>query len=706
MKAALPTDEAGRLATLRALDILDTAQEAAFDEITRLAAQICRAPIALISLVDESRQWFKSRIGIETQETPREHSFCAHTILAKDEVFEVSDAHADPRFADNPLVTSAPHIRFYAGAPLLARDGHALGTLCVIDRTPRQLSTEQTTALRALSKHVMAQFELRQRARELEREAAERQRAEALGEKSRRALLSVLEDEQRAARDLERREEHFRSLLENAADLITVIDHQGVVSYQSPASLRVLGYTPSELTGRNAFEFIHPEDAGATTAAIERARAIPNTPVATSYRIRHQSGEWRILESLGRYIPGESGTGTLVINSRDITETRQLEEQLRQSQKMDAIGQLAGGVAHDFNNILAVILMQAQLAGMYTSLPADVTESLDQICASAERAANLTRQLLLFSRKQVLQPRELSLNEQVTSIARMLQRIIGEDIRLQLHLDPSALVTRADAGMLDQVLLNLAVNARDAMPGGGRLLIETSQKTVEGNLHSPGPDAVPGNYVVLGVSDTGHGIEPGTVPRIFEPFFTTKEPGKGTGLGLATVFGIVKQHRGWIEVQSEPGKGTSFKIFLPASSAPLENASPSAPDAELRGGTETILLVEDERAVRALTRVLLERQGYHVIEAANGVEALSLWEKHKEKIQLLLTDIVMPEGISGRDLATRLRGENQKLRVIFTSGYSADIAGRELSLQEGQNYIQKPSAPHQLLQIVRHSLDG
>jgi PAS domain S-box-containing protein len=390
---------------------------------------------------------------------------------------------------------------------------------------------------------------------------------------------------------------------------------------------------------------------------------------------------------------------------RDITETRQLEQQLRQSQKMEAIGQLAGGVAHDFNNIIGAMMLQTEMSVMVENTPEEVRAGLYEIRAAAERAANLTRQLLLFSRRQVMQPRDLDLNEIVTSLAKMLQRIIGEDVQLRLHLHSAPLMVHADAGMLDQVLVNLAVNARDAMPNGGRLLIETSEKTVDENAAHLNPDAAPGRYVGLSVSDTGSGIPPEVLPRIFEPFFTTKEPGKGTGLGLATVFGIVKQHQGWLTVHSEPDQGARFQIFIPASTATKAELAQAAARPKPRGGTETILLVEDEEAVRRLTRVTLERHGYKVLEAADGVEAFNVWQKHREAVALLLTDLVMPAGVSGQQLARQIQAEKPDLKVVYVSGYSAEIAGRELQLRNGENFVQKPFAPDQLMATIRRSLD-
>ena len=504
--------------------------------------------------------------------------------------------------------------------------------------------------------------------------------------------------------ELHQREEHFRLLIENASDVITVINSQGIMRYQSPSIGRVLGYAPEALIGRNAFELVHPEDAAPVAEAIQRALANPGAPVSAEYRIRHQNDQWRTFHSLGRSISGKADEGYIVVNSRDITETRQLEVQFRQAQKMEAIGQLAGGVAHDFNNILTAILMQVGLARVMATVPPEVQEGLEEIKAAAERAANLTRQLLLFSRKQVMQPHQLDLNEVVTSLAKMLQRIIGEDVHLELHPHPAPLMIRADGGMLDQMLLNLAINARDAMAGGGRLNIETSLQVVNDVMARSHPDATPGRFAVVSVSDTGSGIPPEVLPRIFEPFFTTKEPGKGTGLGLATVFGIVKQHGGWIKVQSEPGQGSRFQIFLPASTDRM--AAGAETRQKPRGGTETILLVEDNDAVRRLTQITLTRHGYRVVEAASGVEAVKRWTECRGEVALLLTDIVMPDGMSGQQLAQQLHNDLPRLKVIYTSGYSAEIAGRELKLRSGENFLQKPCPPDRLLETVRRCLDS
>jgi PAS domain S-box-containing protein len=395
----------------------------------------------------------------------------------------------------------------------------------------------------------------------------------------------------------------------------------------------------------------------------------------------------------------------VVVNWRDITERRKLEEQLRQSQKMDAVGKLAGGVAHDFNNILAVMQMQAGLLKNGGELSNEQVKFIDEISATIQRAADLTRQLLLFSRKKTPQRHDLDLNQLTGNMAKMLGRILGEDIALQLKLSPQPMFVHADAGMMDQVLMNLTVNARDAMPKGGQLLVETSAVEFDESVRAQSATARHGAFVCLSVTDTGCGIPPKILPRIFEPFFTTKDVGKGTGLGLATVFGIVEQHQGWINVYSEVGCGTTFKVYLPRL---LTNASQkTAPlaAAPATAGKETILIVEDERPLRAALQMALSRLGYRILEAPSGGAALKVWQEHRTEISLMLTDLMMPDGMSGKELAQRVLQENPKLKVIYMSGYSAEIADKDLILQEGINFLAKPFELHKLAKVIRDSLD-
>jgi signal transduction histidine kinase/DNA-binding response OmpR family regulator len=386
-------------------------------------------------------------------------------------------------------------------------------------------------------------------------------------------------------------------------------------------------------------------------------------------------------------------------------ERKHLEEQLRHSQKMDAIGHLAGGVAHDFNNILTVIQGYAQLLKNKPGLDPSAMEGLTQIAMAADRAASLTRQLLTFSRKQIMQTRSLDFNKVIGQLEKMLRRIIGEDIELKVASCPEPVVIQGDEGMLTQVIMNLACNARDAMPRGGRLSLSTETVVLEEQSTRLSAEARPGEFVCLKVRDTGTGIRTEDLPHIFEPFYTTKDVGRGTGLGLCTVYGIVKQHQGWIEVDSQIGSGSCFTIYLPRVSAAPQTAEASKPEHRLPRGSETILLVEDEAPVRGLARRFLEHLGYRVLEARSGLEALCVWERESHSVNLLLTDMVMPEGLSGRDLAHRIRGSKPDIRVLFASGYDPRAGEDSHDLTE-KNFLQKPYTLQKLAHMVRQSLDS
>ncbi len=390
----------------------------------------------------------------------------------------------------------------------------------------------------------------------------------------------------------------------------------------------------------------------------------------------------------------------------DITERLTLEAQLRQSQKMESVGQLAAGVAHDFNNILTIIQGHAELLLAEGSSPPATVDALKQICTAATRAANLIRQLLTFSRRQVMQPKILDLNEVVGNVTKMLNRLLGEQITLQCNYAANLPPLLADPGMMEQLILNLAINARDAMLKSGQLIISTFATEIDYAYVQDHPEARAGHFVCLGVSDTGTGMDKSTLGRIFEPFFTTKEVGKGTGLGLATVYGIVKLHNGWIEVESRVGMGSTFTIFLPAGKAKPETTTTIADRSPARCGDESILIVEDETALRGLMRGVLQHYGYHVLEAATASEAFKVWEKNGAAIDLLLTDTVLPDGVDGNALAREMQKQKPPLKVIFTSGYSLELGGEESGLQEGVNFLQKPFQPLTLARAVRRCLDS
>jgi PAS domain S-box-containing protein len=518
-------------------------------------------------------------------------------------------------------------------------------------------------------------------------------------------MVSDITERKRVEIELQRREERFRSLIENASDMILVMNRDGVIRFLSPSSQSILGLSPVELTGRNGLEFIHPEDLAQARQNIQEALNSSREPVTMNFRLRHRNGSWRQIQAIGRSIPDESAEGYLILNARDVTDTNRLEEQFRQAQKMEAVGQLSGGVAHDFNNILTVIQGHVNLLDTHPSLPSELRESTKEIGQAAERAAGLTRQLLSFSRRQTLQTRNLDLNVVVADMSRMLRRVLREDVSMEILPSPQPLVVRADFGMMEQVMMNLVVNARDAMPDGGRLVLESAVREVDESIASQSPKARAGTFACLSVSDTGCGIPPEMLQRIFEPFFTTKSVGQGTGLGLATVDGIIAQHGGWVSVYSAVGKGTTFRVFLPLVAEPADRTPVRPASTAPQGGKETILLVEDEPSLRQLGVRFLKRLGYRVLEAPNGQAALPIWAEHRGEIRLLLTDMVMPGGMTGTQLAKLLLREAPDLKVIYTSGYSAEIAGKDLSLQEGVNFLVKPFELPRLANAVRVLLD-
>ncbi len=507
-------------------------------------------------------------------------------------------------------------------------------------------------------------------------------------------------DRQRA----EQRNQLQANALEAAANGILITDRIGKILFANHAFCAMTGYPLEEVLGRNPR--ILKSDQHDPGFYRNLWQTILSGRVWRSEIInRRKDGTLYTEENTITPVRTSSGEITHFISvQEDITKRRNLEEQLRQAQKMESVGHLAGGVAHDFNNILTIIQGHASLLLSDPSIPDAVKESADQIAQAAERATGLIRQLLAFSRKQVMQSRTLDLNAVVSQMTKMLRRILGEDISLQVTFSIGQASIRADPGMMEQVLLNLAVNARDAMPRGGRLVITTTAETIDDACVQSNPRAVAGDYVCLTVRDDGCGIAPEILPRIFEPFFTTKDIGKGSGLGLATVYGIVQQHAGWITVQSEVGRGTAFQIFLPAIPVPITETAQVA-ETPARGGTETILLVEDEDFVRSLVCSTLERFGYTVVEASSGPGAWEAWRQRGGRFDLVITDIVMPGHMSGHELAGKLRAESPALPILYTSGYDPKTAGQDIELRDGVNFLQKPYSVHKLLQTIREAID-
>lgn len=647
--------------------------------------------------------------------------------------------------------------------------------------------------------------------------------------------LDITERKQ-ATEAMAQNEARFRSLVQNSSDLITLLDAAGIIRYISPPVSRILGYSPEELMGQKLMAYIHPEDLTLPHEQLTPLMSDTDLATPTEFRLRHAQGQWVWMETVSNNLLDDPNIQGIVLNSRDITERKQTEEQLRllaaaissteegvmitdthldppgpkivfvndgfcrltgysrteligqtpsilhgpktaqtfsdrskeilgqgqsftgetinyrcdgseyhvtwhispvldsagqvthyvsiqsdvthlkrletqfrQAQKMEAIGRLASGVAHDFNNLLTIIKSYTELIMLNVDQNDSAYQDLEQIKKASEKATGLTRQLLVFSRQQVVQPKMLNLNNVVTDMGKMLTRLIGEHIKLITNLDSNIGLVKADAGQIEQVIMNLVVNAVDAMPDGGELTIATTNAEFDKQYSSLRPTTLePGSYVVLMVSDTGLGMDEETRSRIFEPFFTTKEQGKGTGLGLSTVYAIITQAEGDIWVYSEPGKGTSFNIYLPHIERhkvktlvePLKNKSSST-----YNGTETILLVEDELSVRELTSRILAKHGYKVLAATDGHHALNIWEEFNEPIDLLLTDIIMPGGLNGRQLAEEITALQSQTRVIYMSGYTDDTVIKQEILAASAHFIQKPFTPLSLARKVREVLD-
>lgn len=526
---------------------------------------------------------------------------------------------------------------------------------------------------------------------------------ESISRAMRHALaLGVRERQQRAAEQaLRASEERFRALVENSWEVLLLLDVHLRITYTTPSVTRLFGWTPAELTGTPLVDLLHSEDQRPVAQKLAAALARPGDRMMTEARIRHADGTYRSMDAIVVNRLDEPAVDAVVFNARDITEGRRLEEQLRQSQKMEAVGRLAGGVAHDFNNLLTAILGYCNLALEDLSPTDPSRQDLVEIRDAGERAATLTRQLLAFSRRQMLQPVPTDLNGLVQQTEKMLNRILGEDIELTTVLSLELPEIMADPASIEQVIVSLAMNARDAMPTGGRLIIETMLSELDTAYADSHATVLPGVYVMLAVTDSGEGMDAATRSRVFEPFFTTKPQGKGTGLGLATVYGIVKQTGGYIWVYSEPAHGTVFKVYLPLANA--AQAQVVGPPVPVSRASETILLVEDEESVRTLTAEVLRRSGFEVIDARDGVEALRVARAFDRPIHLLLTDIVMPH-MNGRDLAEHIRAARPETKVLFMSGYTDHaVVHRELSA--GAPFLQKPFTPDALARKVRGLLD-
>jgi PAS domain S-box-containing protein len=538
----------------------------------------------------------------------------------------------------------------------------------------------------------------------------------------------LVTEQLKAERVLRESEAQFHTLADVIPQLSWMSNPDGRIFWYNQRWYEYTGTTPEEMQGWSWQKVLHPDH---VARVVERTRHCMETgePGEDTFLLRGKDGQYRWF--LSRAVPIRDSEGRIVRwfgTSTDITEQRRAEEEVRklneeledrvaqrteerrkledqliQSQKMEAVGKLAGGVAHDFNNLLTVILGFSEMVREHVKEDQQALEAVGEVFQAAQRAAALTSQLLAFSRRQVATPRVTSLNEVVQNTDKMLRRVIGEDIQLSTRLSPELAPARIDPVHIEQVILNLAVNSRDAMPQGGKLAIETANVDLGGEYAGEHLGVEPGPYVMLAVSDTGIGMDAKTMSQIFEPFFTTKELGKGTGLGLSTVFGIVKQNGGEVQVYSEPGHGTVFKIYFPAVAEHAEALPAERPQVELVSATETVLLVEDEDQVRHLTRRLLTSQGYRVLEASSGRSALVLAREHPERIDLLLTDVVMPQ-MSGPDLAKEVRSAHPETRILFMSGYTDTAIALQGSFPIGTPFVQKPFTSANLQKKVREAL--
>jgi two-component system cell cycle sensor histidine kinase/response regulator CckA len=523
-------------------------------------------------------------------------------------------------------------------------------------------------------------------------------------------LVHVVERELREAREraarreaegaLRESERRYRRIIETTNEGVWIIDASSRTTFMNPRMAAMLGVDPKSMIGASIFDYVRDE---ATVKALEQheSRAAGQSEI----RLERRDGNatWALLDTTPIVDGNGQYEGALVM-AMDVSSRKRLEEQLRQAQKMEAVGSLAGGIAHDFNNLLSVILSGTSLVleGLKPGDP--IIAELEEVRRAGERAGALTRQLLAFSRQQLLEPRTLDLNQIVLGLDKMLRRLMGEDIELSLLLSHMLGKIHADPGQIEQIIMNLVVNARDAMPQGGKVSIESGNCQLTPAYTALHLGVTPGDYVMMAITDTGIGMDADTRNRIFEPFFTTKEKGRGTGLGLSTVFGIVQQSGGHIWVYSEPGKGTTFKVYFPRKDGPVDAPATVPPSPLTLRGVETILLVEDEDQVRAISRTILRRYGYNVLEAQNGGEAFLICERYTAKIHLLVTDVVMPR-MSGRQLAERLAPMRPDMRVLYVSGYTENSVVHHGVLDAGIAFLQKPITPDALLRKVREVLD-
>jgi two-component system cell cycle sensor histidine kinase/response regulator CckA len=659
--------EEDRLKAIASYEILDTPAEQDCDDISRLASEICDAPVALISIVTEGRQWFKARVGLDIRETPLEAAICTYAIRQR-EMFVVPDLTKDPRFNDNPLVFGEPHIKFYAGVPLETPEGLPIGTLCVLDYKPRTLTEKQAFALKALARQVMIQLELR-----------------------------------RSLKAKSKNEDRFRLLVDSNVQGVIFWGRDGRITGANDAFLRLVHHTRADLEeSRINWVALTPQEyAHLDQRALAQIAATGTCePYEKEYVLKDGTRVSILLGAAAFKDDPEEGVCFIL----DLTERKKLEQQFLRAQRMESIGTLAGGIAHDLNNILAPIMMSIDILKL-TATDSHAKAILETIAVSSRRGADIVRQVLSFARgmegeRMVVQPSHL-----LKDMETIIKDTFPKNIHLALSLPDGSCGILGDPTQLHQILLNLCVNARDAMPDGGSLTIAVENSVLDEQYASMHFEAMAGRYVAISVTDSGQGMPPTVIEKIFDPFFTTKELGKGTGLGLSTVRAIVKSHGGFINVYSEPGRGTTFKIYLPAMDAAAGGLKDEVEESSLpRGNGETILIVDDEPSILIVTSKTLEAFGYRTLTADDGAEAIAIYAEKRDKISVVLTDMAMPI-MDGTATIRALLKLNPAVKIVAASGLNANGADSKMFGIAVKHFLTKPYTAGTMLKVMRAILD-
>lgn len=673
MKSLVCNNEAARLEALYQYQILDTPPEEAFDDIAFLAAQICNTPIALINLIDANRQWFKAKVGLDVQEMPRDTGF-GSICIESGEILIIPDTLADERFATNHIVTYPEFcVRFYAGVPLLAPGGEAIGTLCIGDRVPRQISPKQVEALQAFSRLVVRQLEIR-------REFAQ---------------LASIKQEYKQGQE---------ALLDIVTDAIVVQDLDNKILLWNKNSEELYGWKSEEAIGKQSDELFSTEPLPQNLEIFQTV--LKDGSWQGELQKTSKSGKKLIVESRWTLINNEhyQAKSILVIDT-DITQKKQLEKQFLRAQRVESIGTLTSGIAHDLNNVLSPILMSAHLLKS-KNCDQQTNQMLSIIESNAKRGADLVKQVLSFTRgiegnvqgQAAIRPcTVLQVKHLILEIQQIISQTFPKSITVYTEIQEDLLPICANSTQLHQVLINLCLNARDAMPTGGTLTISAENIWIDETYVSMHIEATVGAYIVLAVADTGLGINSEILDKIFEPFFTTKELGQGTGLGLSTVMRIIKEYGGFITVSSFVGKGTKFKVYLPAvNQVPI----PLLEDTEIPTGSgECILIVDDETSIQEITKTSLENYNYRAITAGDGIEALAVYAQHKDKISAVIIDMMMSK-MDGATTIRTLQNINPLLPIIVVSGLVTSDQVPIDKIDEHTAFLPKPYTTQELLKTL------